>query len=261
MYGFDGEPDDALVNTLERFRALGVPALSIYSLDRQRIRKGKALFGPPRDEAYEWKIAIFARARARLASWGYEPILQNVFLLPGRAAYRHQLRRWDNLHLVALGVSAQGYAPRMPYQNVGAVKPYYQLLSEGRLPVATVDPLTPELELIREVASRLRFTHVDVGAIRAKYGVDLDEVFSDLIGALCSLGYLERDGDRLSMTDKAAYYNNIIPMLFAPDSFKRELLSLPEEYLAEYPVPRVVTRAGCTQSAAIEVKLPVEGRH
>ena len=112
------------------------------------------------------------------------------------------------------------------------------------------------MELIREVSSRLRFTEVDVGGIQRKYGVDLDYVFSDLIDALRSMGYLRRDGDVLSMTGKAAYYNNIIPMLFAPDAFKAQLLDLPQEYLDEYPVPHVITRAGCTQSAAIEVCLP-----
>ena len=42
----------------------------------------------------------------------------------------------------------------------------------------------------------------------------------------------------------------------APDSFKEQLTALPEEYLAEYPVPYVMTLAGCTQSAAIDVRLP-----
>lgn len=258
MYGFDGEPDDALAQTLERFHAMGVPSLSIYALDSQRTRKGKSLFGPPRDEQYERKIRQFSLACEFLGSRGYEQILQNVFQVPGRASYRHQLRRWDNLPLVALGVSAQGYAPETPYQNVGALKPYYQLLDDGKVPLATVDRLTPAMTLIREVASQLRFTRVDIGAIHRKYGVDLDFVFGDLIGALETLGYLQRDGEHLQMTAAAAYYNNIIPMLFAPDEFKAQLLSLPEEYLEEYPVPRVMTQAGATQSAAIQVRYVAE---
>jgi len=36
------------------------------------------------------------------------------------------------------------------------------------------------------------------------------------------------------MTARASYYNNVIPMLFAPDSFKESLLSLPEEYLEKF---------------------------
>ncbi len=256
MYGFEDEPEHALNRTLQRFHQLGIPGLSIYSLDTQRIRKGKSLLGPPRDEQYEKKIDTFSRAQDLLHTLGYEPVLQNVFAQPGRGSYRHQLRRWNNLPLVALGVSSQGYAPRMPYQNVGALKPYYQLLNEGLLPIATVDSLSAEMELIREVSSRLRFTQLDIRSIQQKYGVDLDYVFGDLIKALQQLGYLRRDGDTLKMTGKASYYNNIIPMLFAPDAFKQELLSLPEEYLSEYPVPQVMVKAGNTQSAAIHIKPP-----
>jgi len=40
MYGFEGEPEHALRNTLERFNTLGVPSLSIYALDSQRSRSG-----------------------------------------------------------------------------------------------------------------------------------------------------------------------------------------------------------------------------
>jgi len=169
------------------------------------------------------------------------------------------VRRWDNLTLIALGLASQGYAPSTPYQNVGAIKPYYKFLDEGRLPLATIDILTPELEVIREVASRLRFTQVDMGAIQRKYGVDLDYVFGDLIRALVEIGHLQRKDDELSLTGKAAYYNNIIPMLFAPDSFKEQLMSLPEEYLAEYPVPYVMTQAGSTQSATMNVRAPDSG--
>lgn len=256
MYGFDNEPDDALQKTLTRFHELGIPSLSIYSLDTQRSRSGKSLFGPPKDDQYRAKIRRFAEADELLSGFGYQPVLQNVYTIPGKGSYRHQVRRWDNLPLLSLGLASQGYAPQTPYQNVGSIKFYYQHIEAGRLPIATVDHLDPELELVREVSSQLRFTRVDLASIQQKYGVDLDFVFGDLIRSLSELGYLRREGDELSMTPEAAYYNNLIPMLFAPDAFKEKLLALPEEYLAEYPVPFVMTQVGQTQSAAIDVRLP-----
>jgi len=123
------------------------------------------------------------------------------------------------------------------------------------LPIMTMDALSPEMELAREVTSQLRFTAVNTDIIQQKYGVALDSVFGDLIDALLALGYLERTGPRLRMTERASYYNNVIPMLFAPDSFKESLLSLPEEYLEKFPVPYVMTQVGCTQTGPIEVNL------
>ena len=256
MYGFDNEPDDALQKTLTRFHGLGIPSLSIYSLDTQRSESGKSLLGPPKDELYRAKIQRFAEADELLTGFGYRPVLQNVYAIPGEGSYRHQVRRWDNLPLLSLGLASQGYAPQTPYQNVGSIKSYYQRIEAGHLPIATVDRLDPELELIREVSSQLRFTKIDLASIQKKYGIDLDFVFGDLIRSLSELDYLQRDGDELSMTKEAAYYNNLIPMLFAPDAFKEKLLALPEEYLADYPVPFVMTQVGQTQSVAIDVRLP-----
>ncbi|VAX13290.1 Coproporphyrinogen III oxidase, oxygen-independent [hydrothermal vent metagenome] len=255
MYGFENESDDALQATLQKFYDLGVPSLSIYALDRQRDNKNKELGLPPKDESYEDKIRIFSDADRFLFQKGYRQILQNVYAIPGKASYHHQLRRWDNLTLVSLGVAAQGYAPRIPYQNYPALKSYYRAIDEGRLPIVTVDHLSAEMELMREVSSQLRFTQVDLDSIQHKYGVDLDVVFADLIDSLIELGYLQRELNTLRMTLSASYYNNIIPMLFAPDAFSQELLGLPEEYLEAFPVPSVMVQVGCTQSAPIEVRL------
>lgn len=247
MYGFDGEDKNTLINTLQRFHDIGTPSLSIYALDKHRSN-GKVVFEPPKDEYYEYKISQFSRAEEKLMSLGYKPILQNIFIDPERASYRHQLRRWDNLPLVAMGINSQGYAPQRAYHNTSSMKSYYQMLDDGKLPISTVDELNYELEICRELTSKLRFTYVSLGEFKYKYNVAIDEVFMDLINALSELGYLELKGDILKMTDKAAYYNNIIPMLFAPDHFKEELLGLPEEYLDSFPVPHILTQLGKAQS-------------
>lgn len=247
MYGFAEEADDTLLKTLGRFHELGVPSFSIYALDTQRTEAKHDLL-PPKDDTYEKKIEQFASAEALLKSWGYQPVLQNVFIRPGKASYQHQLRRWDNLPLLAMGINAQGYAPQHPYQNVGSLKSYYQLIDKNRLPLTSIDKLNPELELCRELTSKLRFTYVSLNEINFKYGVAIEQVFEHLIAALVELGYLRYENGILKMTAKAAYYNNIIPMLFAPDSFKQELLGLPDEYLQSFPVPFIMTRLGHAQS-------------
>ncbi len=247
MYGFDGEKEDTLIKTLKQFHEIGVPSLSIYALDKQRS-EAKVLYEPPRDDYYQHKIARFSEAEEFLMNVGYRPVLQNIFIDPARASYRHQLRRWDNLPLVALGVNSQGYAPQKAYQNTGSLKSYYQMIDAGKLPVATIDILDSELELCRELTSKLRFTFVSLSEFTYKYGVSIQAVFKDLISNLVDLGYIECHDDILRMTEKAAYYNNIIPMLFAPDQFKKKLMQLPEEYLQTFPVPYIMTELGHAQS-------------
>ena len=251
MYGFDGEPDNALIETLSRFISIGVPCVSIYSLDGQRCNTDRIRYEPGKDELFDRKVELFRGAQRFLAERGFEPVLQNIFLQPSRASYRHQLRRWENLPLVALGISSMGYAPQVLYQNQLSIKNYYAGIDAGTLPIMESETITPELELAREVVSQLRFTRVDIGHIDRKYGVSLRAVYRDLIAALDELGYLEVSDNSLCLTRKAIPYNNVIPMLFAPDAFKETLFGLPEEYRENFPLPYVLTNAGATQSAPI----------
>ena len=71
------------------------------------------------------------------------------------------------------------------------------------------------------MSSRLCLTRLGVGAIQRNYGVHLE------------------------------------PALVGPI---KVLMAFPEEYLEQYPVPCVMTLAGGTQSAAIDVRLPRVGR-
>jgi oxygen-independent coproporphyrinogen-3 oxidase len=257
MYGFAGEADDALARSCDALERLGVPSLSIYSLDTQRSVRKVMWIGPPRDDLYYRKIDIFQRAKRQLESRGYRALLQNIFVQPGRASFRHQLRRWENVSLVALGIGSMGYAPRKAYRNVGTQHAYVERLAAGRLPIEGVETLSPEMEFARQLTTQLRFARVNLRHLRDKYGVDMERVYADLLRALTELGYLDRDGDELSLSDAAAPYNNVLPMLFAPDSFKAALFDLPEEYLETMPIPQVLTRLGATQSASLDV--PVAG--
>jgi oxygen-independent coproporphyrinogen-3 oxidase len=252
MYGFEHEPDDALLETITTFERLGVPSLTIYSLDTQRSVRKEVWLGPPRDHLFDRKIEIYREAAELLAALGYEALFQNTFAKPGKGSYRHQLRRWENVSLIGLGVGSMGYAPRKPYQNYGTTSAYFKHLDAGELPLEAIDTLSPPMEIARQVTSQLRFARVNLREIREKYGVELQIVFSDLLRVLRELGFLEQQGEEIFLPRKAAPYNNVLPMLFSPDSFKKELLGLPEEYLATMPTPLVLTRLGATQSAALE---------
>jgi oxygen-independent coproporphyrinogen-3 oxidase len=253
MYGFADEPDDAVFKTLTTFERVGVPCLTIYSLDTQRSVRKNVWVGPPRDGLFYRKIAIYQEAKALLESLGYEALFQNTFAKPGLGSYRHQLRRWENVSLVGLGIGAMGYAPRKPYQNYSTIDAYFSHLDSGELPIEATDTLSPEMEFARQVTTQLRFARLDLHRIQEKYGVDLRIVFDDLLRVLGELGFLERDGDETWLAKTAAPYNNVIAMLFSPDSFKEDLLRLPEDYVNAMPIPLVLTRVGATQSASIRV--------
>jgi oxygen-independent coproporphyrinogen-3 oxidase len=249
MYGFEGEPASALEDTLRDFDRMGVPCLSIYALDPQRSVRKTVWVGPPRDDLFYRNIDTFHRAKDLLGELGFVSLFQNTFARPRRGPYHHQLRRWENVSLIGLGVGAMGYAPRRPYQNYGTTSAYLKHVDAGVLPIEAVDDLAPEMELARQVTTQLRFTEVDLRQVQERYGVSLEVVFADLLRALVELGFVGRRGDVIRLTEAAAPYNNVLPMLLSPDAFKRDLLALPADYLATMPTPAVLTRLGATQSA------------
>ena len=243
-----------LIETLRKLNDMGVPGVSIYSLDKQRRTVNSSPQGPHRDESFHKNIEIFFKAKQYLEDNGFVQILQNIFAKPEKGSYRHQSHRWENSPLVALGVSSQGYAPKKPYRNIISTKSYYQSIDEGKLPLLTVDHLSDEMEMARELTSLLRFDKVPLGYMQKKYGIDIKEIYGDIINALITLELLSEQNDCLKLTRKAAIHSDIIVMLFAPDKFKEQLLGLPSEYLDNYPIPHAMVSLGRTQLQPIIIK-------
>lgn len=260
MYGFDNEPDDALLKTLSTFHDIGIPCLTMYALDTQRTVRKSLCDISPTDDLFFAKIDLYHRAVDLLAEFGYESLFQNTFAKPGKGSYIHQLRRWDNVPLIALGVGSMGYTPRITYQNYGVPRAYRERIDSGSLPIEALDRLSPEMEMARQVTSQLRFTRLDLRKVRQTYGVDLDVVFEHLLASLSELGFVERDGDVVWLSREAAPFNDIIPMLFSPDSFKHDLLGLPSDYIELMPSPHSLVKLGETQSAALRVTTNADAR-
>jgi len=255
MYGFEGESENTLFETLEKFIEIGVPMISIYALDNQRCDLKKSTAGPAKDEHKKEKILKFKKAKELLYKKGFKNILQNIFIKEdSNASYHHQLRRWDNLPLLSLGIGSQGYAPEKIYQNVFNIENYYKLLDENKLPLEYATVLTPELEMARELTSKIRFTEVHMKIFNNKYNVKIETIFKNLIEGLLKLEFISIENGILKKTSKASYYNNIIPLLFSPDTFKEKLLLLPDEVIKNYPIPYVLTNLGKTECTEINIK-------
>lgn len=248
MYGFDGEDKDTLHDTVSTFIEMGVPIITIYAMDNQRSTYTPSANGPSEDKFRKEKMVHFNEIRAFLYEKGYVDVLQNTFIKKDSScSYKHQVRRWDNLTLLAMGVSSQGYAPEKIYQNIQDVKGYYAKLDEGKIPVVYATILSPDMEFARELTSKLRFTSVDIKEMDIKYNIELEIIFKNLITELIQLKFVELNDGIMKITEAGAYYNNIIPLLFTPDSFKEQILGFPPEMINSYPVSYVLTNLGKTE--------------
>ena len=144
-------------------------------------------------DMYEW-------AGEFLVAEGYLQYEISNWAKPG-CQCRHNLQYWRNQPYLGFGAGAHGYAAGMRYSNVLRIKTYIERLTSPfsllTFPIspATVNHqhITPKTEMQETMITGLRLTQEGVSAegFRARFGVELREVFGKEIDELVTLGLLE----------------------------------------------------------------------
>lgn len=168
-------------------------------------------------EQYEWTMEY-------LAGLGYEQYEISNWSQPGRQC-RHNLQYWRNLDYLGLGAGAHGYAASCRYSNVLRIKTYIDRLADPQ-PNAREYPLSPAVvnqhhnnlteDMQETMLTGLRLTHEGVagGDFRARFGLEMGNVFGSEIEKLTRLGLLEWAGESLRLTVRGRLLGNQVFMHF-----------------------------------------------
>lgn len=226
MYGLPEQTLAQWHQGLDRVLEMRIEGVTLYSLDvhesTQFFRKKDSLGLP----AVGIQTQMYREAVDRLQQAGYTMINRNIFARDP-ASYRHQNRRWENLPLIALGASAQSYAPGVAYQNYASIDQYVDALSENQTAVERAVWLDDDEEFYREAVCRLRFSSLELPAFSGRYRQSLLGRFNALTGALSHMGYLETAGEALQLTPRGRDYGNLISMYYFSDARKQALAAHP----------------------------------
>ncbi len=235
MYDLPGESQGAIINTLETLMEYA-PGITMYALDPIREKESVAVH-----ETAEEAQRKFHTAKQLLTSRGYKQLFQNNFAKDG-GSYIHQRRRWDNLPVLGIGPSSQGYLPRLQYTNTSNIRKY--IARQGDFSIDEQQELDSTLEAARELTTKLRFVGVDVEAFNEKYNIDIFSTFSEMIDILIGGNQMELIDGVLKLTVSGERNNNIIPMMFSPDALTEELSQM------RHPLAPVFGEFGARQSEA-----------
>ncbi|ODS24644.1 hypothetical protein AB835_02645 [Candidatus Endobugula sertula] len=235
MYDLPGESEGAILNTLTTLMRYS-PGITLYALDPIREKQGVGVH-----ETAESAQRKFHTAKQLLTDQGYNQLFQNNFVRSG-GSYIHQYRRWDNLPVLGIGPSAQGYLPRLQYTNINNIKQYID--REDNFSIIEQQALDHTLEAARELTTKLRFSGVNVDDFNEKYNTDIFTTFSELIDILIGGNQIEFVDGFLKLTVAGERNNNIIPMMFSPDELTGELCQM------KHPLAPVFGEFGKRQSAA-----------
>ena len=154
----------------------------------------------------------------RLSEAGYHVSSGNELVKDAeedRFIYRDNLFRGSDI--VAAGVSSFGHFQGVHYQNLDQIEDYMDTIENGELPVNRALEPTEHQRLIREVVLQLKEGHITASAFKQKFDVDILEEFAEPLSNQQAAGYLEVEGDDVTLTRKGLLQvDSLLPEYFEP---------------------------------------------
>ncbi len=181
IFGVPGQTLEAWMGDLEMGLQLQPDHLSVYSLTFEpktalshRLRRGEVHALPEAVQA-----RMYARTVARLQAAGYAQYEISNFARPGKAC-RHNLKYWNAMPYLGLGVSAHSLLGGRRFWNVRSLRAYERAVAAGKRPVAGEETLGPEQVALERLYLGLRQpAGVDIRAFEAELNVSFFERYSE----------------------------------------------------------------------------------
>jgi oxygen-independent coproporphyrinogen-3 oxidase len=107
---------------------------------------------------------------------------------------------------IGLGASGGSYLPDVFYLNTFSVAEYTRSLGEGRLPIALSVDLTRRMQMAGWLYWRVYETAWTRSDFRSRFGSSFDAVYGPFVRALRAAGFCDDDGDRITLTNRGAYW-------------------------------------------------------
>jgi oxygen-independent coproporphyrinogen-3 oxidase len=147
----------------------------------------------------------------KLTELGYKQIhAPDRFVLPSKYKHTPPLPR----EILGLGASARSDFNGVRYNNYPDLKRYNMMLvNKGQLPISFATKHSKRQLIERETIFKLRQSGLDRRDFKAEFGIDVENVFGDVLQKLEKLEMITKDGDLIKLSYKG--------MLFADEVFKQ----------------------------------------
>ncbi|MCW2652997.1 MAG: coproporphyrinogen oxidase [Mycobacterium sp.] len=196
IYGTPGETDDDLLRSVDAAVGAGVDHVSAYALVvedgtalARRVRRGE--IAKPDDDVLARRYEMLD---ARLSQNGFDWYEVSNWSRPGGEC-RHNLGYWGGGEWWGAGPGAHGYVGSTRWWNIKHPNAYAQQLATGTLPVADLEQLGAAEAHTEGVMLGLRLH----GGLPSAVLTETERRRADVA---ISDGLLNRDGDRLVLTDR-----------------------------------------------------------
>ena len=213
IYHYPAETDAQLANDLETISQLDTAGISFYSLMlhektplyRRLDEKAKAnMLDMGREKE------LFDMIFDKLAPHGYKMLELTKLVKDGRDRYDYMEIRHNGGSCIALGHGAGGNIENYFYHNshtVPDISDEIHICSRGRV-------LRPEYRVLDSLIYAMQKGSVSLGTFSRRLGTDLLSLFGEKLAVFADAGYLNTDGDKITLTRDGVFFgNNIISEL------------------------------------------------
>ena len=130
-----------------------------------------------------------------------------------RFVYRDHV--WRGCDLIALGVSSFGHFQGTHYQNLDQLHDYIEVVNRGELPINRAYTPSQHQALIREFVLQLKEGFVKTPPFEQKFGVKIQNEFSEALANQEKAGYLTVSDDEVCLTRKGLLQvDSLLPEYF-----------------------------------------------
>ncbi|HJR45629.1 MAG TPA: radical SAM family heme chaperone HemW [Actinomycetota bacterium] len=212
IYGSPWETDEDWVRSLQGIVAAEVDHVSAYALTIEegtplatRIHTGRAPDVDPDVQAARYEVA-----QELLGAAGFERYEISNWARPGRAS-RHNVLYWSAGDYLGFGAGAHAHVAGHRWWSKRLPREFIAAVDAGSPTVEGSEHLDDDARLGEALMLGLRLRHgVDLRAVAERFGQDLLERRSQVIGELVAAGWLERVDERLRVAEKGTLLANDI---------------------------------------------------
>ncbi|MBM4178146.1 MAG: radical SAM family heme chaperone HemW [Ignavibacteria bacterium] len=201
MFAVPGQTIETLTHNLECMVALQPDHISAYSLIYEhgtplyaKLKKGLVQPLPEEVDVEMYKLVIDT-----LRSAGYHQYEVSNFAKPGFEC-KHNLTYWHAANYLAYGPSAHGFVGTTRYWNKRSLTSWMQDVSNGTLPEANREELTPQDLLSEFLFLHLRADGIPLHDVQSKFNIDLRKHLHPNLQYWIDEGFINDANNVLSLT-------------------------------------------------------------
>jgi oxygen-independent coproporphyrinogen III oxidase len=209
MYDLPFQTLESWRKTLRQVSSLPITHLSLYNLTIEPhtpFHKRRHSLPLPTDEL---SLQMLQEAVSALEESGLQRYEISAFAKHGLFS-RHNTGYWTARPFLGLGPSAFSYWEGKRFKNISHLQKYRQALQEGKSPVDFEEQLPYPRNLQELLAVHLRLLEgVDIAVFEARHG-RLTAELRKTLSSLQDKGWLERQGDSLSLTHTGQLFYDLV---------------------------------------------------